>query len=105
MITKEEWKTLQGVRREAYFSGIGVFTRLDEIGMLLTQAKRSEIAAEGLNVVSRGLGTQNPAGILHEYYGDTLPRTNAELWIAIEWWLQKRISETLKILEDNRAGD
>lgn len=102
MIGKLDAEKIKAIWGDAFNRGVGLVEALGEAGMLLTQAKRSEIAAEGLNVVSRGLSTQNPASILHEYYGDTLPHTNAELWTAIEWWLQRRISETLAILEENR---
>lgn len=93
MLSNEIHEAVRVAIKDAMINGIPLATGLDSVGLLLTAERRRFIRDEVLNVLTAHVLAERPETLLRAHFGDSNPRTPAEVWTAVQAWLSRLLNE------------
>ena len=85
--------------------GVSLIEGLDKYGLLLTESRAADIAAEPLNVLAVMLRNETPEAVVRWHYGEARPVTGREMFDAMIAWLDDTSGHILRGVADVGADD
>jgi len=73
--------------------GVPLADELDRQGLLLTPERLQGIREGVLNVLTAHVAAERPETLLRWHFGDSNPRTPAQVWDAVQAWLLRLFRE------------